>query len=112
MLLSNVKRLPEEIIKAIRDLIEMRYEDPTFVGEECIAVKSGIVKMRVESWAYDCVTYAAEHGRKIEDYDGEIFQEWEREEAEKGFSLLNNSFDFDSHVGDFGQHFAFYYKPL
>ena len=107
-----MERLPEEIIEAIRDLTEMRYEDPTFVGEECIAVKNGVVKMRVESWTYDCVTYAADHGRTIEDHDEEIFQEWQREETRKGFSLLNNSFDFDPHAGVFGQHFAFFYKSL
>jgi hypothetical protein len=107
-----VDPLPEDIFEAILALTEMRYEDPTFVGEECLAVKSGIVKMRVESWTYDCVTYATDHGRKIEDYDKEIFQEWQQKEVEKGFSLLNSSFDFDPHAGVFGQHFAFYYKPL
>lgn len=101
--------LPKEILEAVNQLTEVRYEDPLFVGEECIPVKNGIVKMRVESWSYDCVTYAAEHGRKIEDFDEEIFREWQRKEAENGFLLLGSLFDFDPHVGDFGQHFAFFY---
>ncbi|MGH7952868.1 MAG: hypothetical protein ACREFE_13260 [Limisphaerales bacterium] len=106
-----MKEPAKEIIDAIEKLTEIRYEDPLFVGEECVEVNDGTVKMRVESWNHDCVIHANERGLKIKDCDEEIFQQWQREETEKDFTLLNDSFDFDPHVGDFGQHFAFYYKP-
>ncbi|MDE3066371.1 MAG: hypothetical protein KGJ60_02355 [Verrucomicrobiota bacterium] len=107
-----MNRLTQEMIEAIRELTEMRYEDPEFTGEESIAVKNGIVKIRVESWTDVCVSWAAERGLKIEDFDEEIFRDWQLEEAGQGFSLLDNSFDFDPAAGVFGQHFAFYFKPL
>ena len=107
----SLNKLSKEIIDAIDELTEFRYEDPTFVGEECVLLKNGIVKMRVESWGYECVAHAANRGLKIEDCDEEILRQWQREEAQKGFSLLNDLFDFDPHVGAFGQHFAFFFKP-
>lgn len=100
----------KEILEAINQLTEMRYGDPTFIGEESVSIKDGIVKMQVESWLYDCVTDIRDKGLTIEDCDEEIFNQWKQEEARKGFSLLEDMFGFDSFVGDFGQHFAFFYK--
>jgi len=67
--------------------------------------------MRIEGWSADCFDYARRMGKLPVDFTREVFQEWDQEESVAKFRPLKSFRGFDDHCGDFGQHFAFYWKP-
>lgn len=99
--------------EAVECLTEWRYEDPLFVGQQLAEVSESLLKMRVEGWSGDlCVPFARTQGKNPEDFTEDIFSAWDQEEAAAGFTALPNLRDFDCNCGDYGQHFAFFYKSL